>query len=136
MSGVKSEPLSVEKLNAALLDAFDLMARGQLDTLFIVLGKAAKDMKEELTLEADGIDIGVEKRYIDKTIKDMLHVYTGAVIRDDGFEYEFEGVPVRCKFITKEYEFFKFADTAFYGPERYKIPNHFDAYWKMRGMIQ
>ena len=129
--------LPQDKLDHALLDAFDLMQRCLLDTTFIVLGDAAKCIKEKRGLDCNKLEFGIEKRYVTtevlSTLKDWVK---GGQFVDNGFSYVFEGVPVRFKYITRRYRFFKDLDTMLHMPEFYKIANPFNSYWKARYLIQ
>ncbi len=126
----------MEELNKALLESFDLMQRVLLDTTYVITGEAAKCLKEKRGLDCDGIDCIIEKRHVIPFVVSTLKEWTKADVTDEGFEYKVGNVPVRFKFIKRKYDFFKYADTAFYDPEIYKIPNQFANYWKARGLIQ
>ena len=112
------------------------MSRALLDPLFLVLGETARCLKEDTVLVGNGIDVGIEDRYVDSSLLGIVKEYAHAVVTDKGFIYDFNGVPVRCKFIKKKYECLAFPDVKFYGPEQYRIPNQFEKYWKMRFIIQ
>lgn len=135
MSGEEFK-FSQEQLDKALLDSFDLMRRILLETTCIVLGETAKCIYENRGLNCDGIDLGIEKRYLGPEVLSTLKDWATQEITDNGFTYEVEGVPVRVKFIQRKYHFFKYPDMRFYGPETYKIPNPFSAYYKMRHLIK
>ena len=129
--------LPQDKLDQALLDAFDLMQRCLLDTTFIVLGDAARCIKERRGLDCNKLEFGIEKRYVTtevlSTLKDWVK---GGQFVDNGFSYVFDGVPVKFKYIRNKYKFFKDLDTVFYMPEFYKVANPFDKYWRARFLIQ
>ena len=65
----------------------------------------------------------------------MLKDWATKEITDKGFEWDVNGVPVRVKFVTRDYDYFRFADIKVYGPEQYKIPNQWDRYWAEREKI-
>lgn len=132
-SGVQ---FSQEQLEATLLDCFDLMGRALLDSLFLVLGDTARCLKEDKLLEGNGIDIGIEDRYVDNALLGIVKEYTNATVTDKGFVYDFNGVPVRCKFIKRKYDCLVYPDVKFYGPEQYRIPNQFSVYWRIRSLIK
>ena len=146
MRGLKSQrgisqngehKLSLEQLNKAMLDVFDLMQRCLLDQNFIVLGNAAKCVKENRGLDGDKLEFGIEKRYVTTEVLSTLKEWVkGGQFVDNGFEYIFEGVPVKFKFINRKYHFFKNLDSKIYSPEWYKIANPFSNYWKSRYLIQ
>lgn len=125
----------MEQLNAALLDVFDLMQRVLLDTTFIVVGDAARCMKEKRGLDCEVIECVVEKRHVTKEVMSTFREWVKGEVTGDGFSYEYGGVPVKCKFIKNEYPYFTFADQRLYGPEIYKIPNQWDEYWEHRKEI-
>src|SRR3990167_9282819 len=128
--------LPQEQLDKALLDAFDLMQRCLLDTTFIVLGDAAKCIKERRGLDCNKLEFGIEKRYLTPEVMSTLKEWVkGGQFVDNGFSYVFEGVPVRFKYITRRYRFFKNLDSQIYMPEWYKIANPFKNYWKARFLI-
>jgi len=128
--------LSQEQLDKALLDTFDLMQRCLLDTTFIVLGDAAKCIKERRGLDCNKLEFGIEKRYLTPEVMSTLKEWVkGGLFVDNGFSYVFEGVPVRFKFIKRKYKFFENLDSQIYMPEWYKIANPFKNYWKARFLI-
>ena len=129
--------VSQDKLERALLDAFDLMQRCLLDMNFIALGNTAKSIKEMRGLEGDKVELGIEKRFITTEVMSTLKEWVrGGQFVDNGFSYTFEGVPVKFKYITRKYHFFKNLDTKFHMPEWYKVANPFENYWKSRYLIQ
>mgnify|MGYP001579537877 CR=1 FL=1 len=134
MNGEQSK-FTRTQLDFALLEAFDLFQRGLLDNKFVVVGEAAKCIRENRWLECDGIDIVVEKRLMTKEVVSMLKDWATKDITDKGFEWDVNGVPVRVKFVTRDYDYFRFADIKVYGPEQYKIPNQWDRYWAEREKI-
>ena len=127
---------SLEQLDKALLDSFDLMRRVLLETTYLVLGEAAKCIYEDKKLDCNGIDFGIEKRYLTPEVLSTLKDWTTGDITDTGFIYKFEDVPLRFKFIKRKYHFFQYPDIKFYGPETYKLPNPFKTYWKARYLIK
>ena len=126
-----------EKLDKALLDAFDLMQRCLLDMNFIVLGDAARCIKERRGLDCNKLEFGIEKRYLTPEVMSTLKEWVkGGQFVDNGFSYVFEGVLVKFKFIKRKYKFFENLDSQVYMPEWYKIANPFDKYWKSRFFVQ
>ena len=130
MSG---ERFSREKLDFALLESFDLMQRALLDGKYIVVGEAARCIRQSLPLDCDGLDFVIEKRHVIPEVVSMLKDWATKNIREDGFEWSVGGVPLRFKFVGGDYDHFKYADSRMYGPEVYKIPNQFKDYWEHRG---
>lgn len=137
MNGEPSKPkFSLEELNKALLESFDLMQRVLLDTTYVIAGDAAKCLKEKRGLDCDGIDCVIEKRHITPFVVSTLKEWVTPDVTDKGFEYKVGNVPIRFKFIERKYDFFKYPDTVFYAPEIYKIPNQFEKYYKARFIIK
>ena len=137
LSNGEAIKISQEQLDKALLDSFDLMQRCLLDNNYIVLGDAAKCLKEGRGLDCDKLEFGIEKRYITPEVLSTLKEWVkGGQFADNGFSYTFEGVLVKFKFITRKYKFFKELDSRIYTPEWYKIANPFENYWKSRFLIQ
>ena len=129
--------LTQEQLDKALLDSFDLMQRCLLDNNYIVLGQAAKCIKEGRGLDCDKLEFGIEKRYVTPEVLSTLKEWVkGGQFVDKGFSYVFEGVLVQFKFISRNYHFFKNLDTRIHTPEWYKIANPFENYWKSRFLIR
>ena len=91
-------------------------------------------------MTGDGIDVGIEKRYLTKEVMSTFKTYRpNAIITERGMtyisQYETCDVPIRIKFIGRKYKFFEHPDTAFYLAGNYKIPNPFDNYYKARFII-
>lgn len=142
-SGLPSKQFSDQELMRALYDVQDILERALCP--FVLLGTTAKSVKENGRLEGDGIYIGILKKYatpqVISTVKFYL-TYGGArkdmpenPIRDDGFDYDWNGVPIHVKFIEGAYDFFERQDFMFYMASEYKIPNPFEAYWEQREAI-
>lgn len=118
-----------EKLESALIDIEDLMARIQVQ--FFVLGETAKQMYNKEKLLTDGIDIGIRRNELTpdristlNTLEPSLHL-TGA---EDGFTYLWQDVPIRIKYLDSEDELYKRADHVWYNAWEYNIPNPFKEY--------
>lgn len=124
-----------EQLDAALLASFDLMSRVLLQTTYIVVGEAARCIHENRGLDCDALDFVIDKRHITKEVLSTLKEWATPDITEEGFTYEHNEVPLRFRFITETYPFFKYADTKLYGPEDYKIPNGWDEYWQHKDEI-
>ena len=123
------------QMDFALLETFDLMQRVLLDNKFVIVGEAAKCIRERKWLDCDGIDVVIEKSHVIPEVISTLKDWATKDITDKGFEWDVNGVPVRVKFIEGKYDYFKFADMRVYGPEQYKIPNQWDKYWAERSQI-
>ena len=127
---------SQAELERALLEFHDLMARCLLQDEFIVLKDSAKALREQRGLDGNGVDVGVKKKDLNQGVMNTLKEYATKDIQDDGFTWHFDNVPVRVKFITRNYSFFQNLDLAWNGPEVYKIPNPFEKYYKARFLIR
>lgn len=135
MSGQPSKQFSDIELMRALYDVQDVLERALCP--FVLLGETARSLKETAFLSGDGVYIGVLKKHITKESKSTIQIYLGKhEIREDGIDYDVNGVPVHVKFITKNYQFFKNQDFTFYMANEYKLPNPFETYWKARYLIQ
>ena len=120
-----------EELDNALIDLDDLMHRTLLQDQYVLLKETAKALYDRVWLYGDGIDIGIEDRFLTKEVMTTFKEYfipRMGEITDDGFEFKINDIPIRVKFIHKKYDFFKFFDRRVYGPEDYQIPNNFEAY--------
>ena len=137
VSSTNGEPKPTqEQLDAALLDAYDLMER-VVDVTYIVLGDAAKCIKEGRALDCTKLEFGIPRKYIQPHVLSALKEYViGGEFTDKGFSYRHQGIEVRFKYLTRTYKFFKELDIKIYMPEFYKIANPFDNYWKSRFLIR
>ena len=132
-SGEPSKPkFSKEQLDKALLETYDLMSRALLNTSFIVVGEAARCLFENRGLDCDSIDVVLERKDVTKEVVSMIKDWATTHVRDNGFECEMEGVPLRVLFVKGTYDYFTYPDQRLYGPEVYKIPNQFKRYWEER----
>ena len=135
MSGEPSK-FSWAELNHALLESFDLMQRVLLDNKYVVVGEAARCLKENRGLDCDGIDVIIERRYVTPEVVITLRDWATPDVTDQGFVFQVGKVPVRFRFIDGNYDYFKFADLRVYGPEQYRIPNQWKDYWEHRDEIK
>jgi hypothetical protein len=108
---------------------------------FIVLGGLVEQMvKGELT-NIEKIEIGVMKNAWSETTKSLVRTFLletpfkGADL-ENGLKAESNGVPIEVKVITRNYEFFKNPDFAYYWADEYKIPNPWTKYMKARYLIR
>lgn len=126
-----------EDRDAALRDVDDLMHRCLLQDVYLILGDAALSLKEDRNLVCDGIDVGLEEKYVTPEVINTMRMYTKAEINDKGFIYEtFPGIPVRVKFIKRRYPWFKYPEKKIYRVDEYQIPNPFHKYWKARFLVR
>ena len=143
-NGVTLKQFSDPELREALLHVEDIMGRALLELDMVVLKDTAKSMKEGLELYGDGIDIGIDERYIIDNTIGILKVLRdaerlipeGTEFTKDGFEYEYHGVPIRVKFLHRRWPWFQNPSEAFYYTGNYRIPNPFDKYWKARFIVR
>ena len=85
---LKAPQYSLIQLDAALLDAFDLMQRCVLDTTFVVMGEAGKCLYEKRGLDCNGLDFAIEKRYITPEVMSTLKDWATPDVTQYGFMYE------------------------------------------------
>mgnify|MGYP001619764526 CR=1 FL=1 len=128
--------LPQDKLDRAMLDAYDLMQRCLLDTTFIALGDTALCLKEGRALDCSQLEFGIVKKEITPVVLSTLKDWVKGVFDNNGFSYTFEGVPVSFTYITRNYHFFKYPDVKLYMPEFYRIANPFNNYWKARYLVR
>lgn len=126
------------ELMRALYDVQDILERALCP--FVLLQDTAQSIKERGYLAGDGVYVGVQKKHVTKqvlsTIKFYLdHSKRGTEIREDGFDYEVNGVPVHVKFITRKYKFLENLDFRFYMANEYRIPNPWDEYYRVRNLV-
>src|SRR4030042_3034842 len=99
-----------EELEKALFNVDDLMDR--LNIPYVLLGKVAYAAKHDRFLEGDKITVGVRATEILEERKNMiLTVVPTAKISEKKIEYEFEGVPIEIKIISRKYDFIRFPDS-------------------------
>ena len=122
-------------------DLDDIMERTLLVNNFLMLGETGKAMFEKRELSGDGLEVGIEKRYLTKEVMSTLRTYRPqAEFTEEGMTYisayEKCDVPIHIKFIKQKYKFFEHPDTVFYLAGNYKIPNPFEKYLKARWLIK
>jgi len=129
---------SSEQLGKALFDLDDLLVRCALQNTYFLLHETAKCAKENKELSGDGVDVGIEARYITPEVVSTLsaHIKDGGMDEKGIISYEFEGVPVRIKIIKRNYKFLKHPDSVVFMYEGFRIPNPFDGYWKSRFLVR
>lgn len=125
----------------ALYDIQDILERAQCP--YVLLKDTARSIVDKMKLEGDGIYIGVMKKDVNRMALSTIKFYLSGVrdprtteVREDGFDYVWNGVPVYVKFIERKYNFFKNPDFAWYMANNYSIPNPFENYWKARFIIK
>ena len=116
------------------------------------MGDTAKGAKEG-KLYGDKIEIGIKKKYLTRDVMSALKTHLQYAV-DRGYSEYMEigedmirysvkqnksdplGVPVECKVIHRNYQFFKFPDTVVYNYDEFKTPNPLDKYYKARFIIR
>lgn len=141
MTSTSGHSFSDHDLMLALYDIQDILERAQCP--YLLLKDTARSIIDKQRLEGDGIYIGVLKKDLNKTTMSTIKFYLSGLravrtpdVREDGFDYVWNDVPVHVKFIERKYNFFKNPDFRFYMANNYSIPNPFENYWKARTLIK
>lgn len=126
-----------EALHQALMNVEDLMTRLVITDWFLHL-RTAENVKNNLLLDGDGIDVLVRDKVFTQYVYDILNTYWKYKPEDvnKGFEYKVGDVPVRIHVYTKEYEFLKYPDHVVYLYGTYQLGNPFKEYWEKREEIE
>ena len=143
-TGKTLKQFSEQELREALFQLEDVMDRALLSLDMIAHKDTAKAMKDVTGLYGDGVDFVVEAKYVNEntigileSIRDSEHLIpAGTEITKDGFEYEYQGVPVRVKFLHQRYPWFKNPDGVFYATGNYRVANPWENYWKGRYLVR
>lgn len=127
-----------EDLNTELLNVDDIMGRAMCS--FFLLGETAKSIKEGGPLRGDKIEVGCLAKSVTPEVISVFNVYVkdaNMYLDENGFSYTSAvGVPVECKFIHNDYPFLEHPDFEFYFAAEYNLPNPFENYWNMRGLVK
>lgn len=145
MSGQDKIIYTKEQLDEALFHVVDIMDRCVCS--YILLNDTAKSIVEDDKLSGDGISIGV--RLLDRTdsVDSTLRSLASAAdinvgIKEfsksgEGYSWVYQGIPINIKLIkSRKYEFINFPTKIWYWGEEYQVPNPFDKYDKVRGLIK
>ena len=143
-NGKTLKQFSEAELRDALMHLEDVMDRALLSLDMVALKNTALAMKESRELFGDGIDFGIDDRYIiDNTIgilesiRDSEHLLPPETqITKDGFEYTYHEVPVRVKFLHRRWPWLQNPQEAFYATGNYRIPNPWGKYWKAQYIVR
>lgn len=137
---------SSEELRPAMMFVWDIFDRGQIK--YFMLGEIAKQLKEgdentENTLIADQIEVGCMRGNLTYALYSLFRE-----MLPEGFEeiktakgdlkkitFEYSNVPVVIRVFDKDYGVFGDLDVKFYDRECVFIPNPFDRYWQIKGII-
>ena len=146
LSGEARPNPSSGDLDKALLYIDDLLDRALCP--FMVGGETAKSVSEQEPsldggkLRGRKIEILIRKRYITKEVLSSLktHPISGneRTFRETetGYYIEHEGIPIEIRVIKRDYPFFRTPDRSPYLIMDLGIPNPFEGYWKIRGIIK
>jgi len=136
----KSGQTSISQVEAlaALYDFDDLMSRCLTQHLYLSLGGIGKAIKENVDFSGNGLEFGLEKRYITPEVLSTLKSFAPpeAEFTENGFTYKFGDVPIKVTFIGRKYRFFEHPEKLVYGVGEFFIPNPFEKYYKARWIIQ
>ena len=127
---------SHDKSWAALLNAQDTLERCLIP--FVLLEDTAEQVfKNKANLELKEISVGVQRRHMTETGKEMLMTIVPDIIDAKvSMGYEHEGVPIVIWVIQRNYKFFQHPDSVFYGIENFFVPNPFESYWRARFLVK
>ena len=120
-------------LHRALMDLEDIMDRALCP--YILTLETARCVKEGCSMEGDKITAVVKFNEATKQKRSTFRSYAHVLISDEGFGYEFGGVPIKVTFIKKKYNFFEHPDSKVYMAGFYLLPNPWETYWKSRFLI-
>ena len=125
---------SVTKLNTALNDVEDLLQRAL--TPFILLGQVAKDVNEQKSLTGKKVVVGVLKKYLTKEAKSTLLTYMDFEPHSWGYSYMSGDVEIQIRIIKQNYAVLQHPEAKWHMASDYYVPNPFETYWKMKGLIR
>jgi len=125
----------------AVNDIFDMQEACMMN--FIILGDLAKAIKDKNeNFDGDKIEFGFRASQLTPEIESLFRTWKFEKT-PKGYRYYYTPplkwdvkVPVEITVFTRKYSFFENPDFGFYGTGDFKIPNPFDAYWKVRGVIR
>ena len=118
---------SMDQLESALMDADDLIAR--MAVPYFIIGETVRQMVNNEKLSGTGIDIGIRGNEFTGTARSTLKTLQPEVeITKEGFNYLWQGTPVRVYFIDPDNEFFKRGDKVWHNAWEYMIPNPIKEY--------
>lgn len=126
---------STEELNKALFDIDDLMDAFAIP--YVLLGDTAYAAKHRLQLEGNEITVGArDLEFTRERLRHIPIIRDNVDIKSEEITYDFNGITIRIKRIKKKYRFIKNPDSLLYNYWNFNIPNSFDKYWKIRGVIR
>lgn len=125
----------------AIQDVYDLQEKTSI--AFIVLGDLARAIRDKQPeYDGEAIQVGFKANHLVPEVKSLFKQW-GFVETKYGYKYYFTPptkwdikVPVEIYCWTKHYPFFDNPDIGFFGVDEFRLPNPFEAYWKVRGIIR
>src|SRR3990167_1145643 len=135
---------TLEQLNYALREVYELWNYWE----YMLMGDTAKGAKEG-KLYGDKIEIGIKKKYLTRDVMSALKTHLQYAVDRGYSEYmkigeekirysvkqnkaDLLGIPVECRVIHRNYQFFKYPDTVVYKYDEFKTPNPLEKYYKAR----
>lgn len=129
-------------IGMAIRDIYDMSERTMIK--FIMLGefaKAIRERKENVVLPF--IEIGMFEKNNTAEIKSLFLNTWKFTKTEYGYTYFFtppikwdRHIPVKIRVLKKVYKCLQHPDFGFYGVDEFLIPNPFDEYWKIRGILK
>ena len=157
-SGKKvGKSFSSDKLDAALMSLFDVFEKAACP--FFLLGETARSILKDGKLNGEYLEVGIYDRWATAEVLSALNTVVNllALETDEGWENQERGwgakvfrekrdkvitiefrvddVPVVVRVVKKKSKYFSNLDSVVYNFDDYKIPNPFDSYYKVRGLI-
>src|SRR3990167_1725076 len=143
----KSQP-TLEQLNAALRAVYDLWEYWP----YMLFGDTANGVKEG-KLYGDKIELGIQSKYLTKDVLSAIKTHLQYEIDRGRCEYsevsdkwikytwklnksDLVSVPIECKVIHRNYQFFKNPDHVVYNYDEFRVPNPFEKYYKARFIVR
>lgn len=128
---------STEDISEALFFIDDVLDRAQCP--YMVLGDVSRaifDYGVSADVSSDKVVVGVRRACLTPEVLSVVRQYGNPKEETDKlFTFEHGGVEVQLKVIDKDYEFVKHPDSRMYRVHTFHVPNPFNAYWKVRGLI-
>lgn len=132
---------SVSDKLMAIQDIYDIQEKTNIP--FIILGDLAKTIKDKIDYyDGEKIEFGFKASALVPEIRSLFKTW-GFEETEYGYKYNFTPpikwdikIPVEIHCFKRHYTFFDNPDIGFFGVDEYRLPNPFDIYWKVRGVIQ
>lgn len=133
--------LTTEDVDKAINDVFDIQERSLLH--FIWLGDMAKIFKDKAQTQVlHEIELALPSKAVTSEVANLFETWKFTKT-DYGYTYEFSvplkwttRIPVRIYVYKEKFKLFDNPDSMWAGVDYAYIPNPFEPYWKMRGMIK